>query len=68
MADVESGLLGAATHAALAVVGVVEGKAFKSRIGKFLAGCATGWHVYAVFYHLCEHEKRRKECSQLSQL
>lgn len=60
MPDVESGLLGAATHAALAVVGVIEGKAFKSRLGKFLAGCATGWHLFAVLYHVREHAKRRK--------
>lgn len=60
MKDVESGYLGAATHGALAVTAVCEGLAFKSRLGKLLAGCVFGWHAYAVFYHLHESQKERQ--------
>ena len=58
--DVESGYLGAATHGALAVAAVFEGLAFKSRIGKLLAGCVFGWHAYATFYHIGK-ERRKKD-------
>jgi len=59
--DVESGYLGAATHAALAVVAVFEGVAFKSRTAKLLAGCVFGWHAYATFYHLRERQQHQEE-------
>lgn len=60
MQDVESGYLGAATHGALAVTAVCEGLAFKSRLGKLLAGCVFGWHAYAMFYHLRERRSERQ--------
>ncbi len=60
MKDVESGYLGAATHGALAIAAVCEGLAFKSRVGKLLAGCVFGWHAYATFYHLRERENERR--------
>jgi hypothetical protein len=58
MADIESGYLGAVTHAVLAAVAAVEGAQFKSRIGKLAAGCAFGWHVHAVYYHLTHPRDR----------
>lgn len=57
--DVESGYLGAATHAALAVVAVFEGMAFKSRTAKLLAGCVFGWHAFAAFWHIQERQRSK---------
>jgi hypothetical protein len=42
-------------HAALAVASIVETK-HASGPRRFLLGLATGWHLYATFYHLVQEE------------
>jgi hypothetical protein len=46
----DSGYLGSATHAALALAGLVEARAAKSRSRSLLTGCLIGWHIFAAIY------------------
>jgi hypothetical protein len=54
----ESGMLGAMTHAALALAGAYEACTSRSRARKFLIGAVIGWHVYATYWHLRHLTKR----------
>lgn len=60
----DSGLLGAATHAALALAGVYEAKTSKTKTRSFLTGCIIGWHAFAAIYHVVENKKKIDRSTQ----